>query len=134
MKKPVMYIFLNHGLNMSVGKAAAQAGHAAVEGYRLSSFKAQDAWYLGNHYTKIVLKADDGEQLTTVERYLNDRGFKTSLIIDEGRTEIPAFSKTALGVEIVDKSDAHTAATFGEFELYPNDTIQSVGPPTLPLR
>ena len=122
MKKPVMYLFLNRGLGMSTGKSAAQVAHAAVEAYRISSPKAQDAWYLGGHYAKLVMLAEDAEQLDTFERYINERGFKTGLIIDEGRTEIKPFSKTALGVEIVDKGDEHVLATFGEFKTYPKDT------------
>jgi peptidyl-tRNA hydrolase len=119
--KPVMYSFLNRGLGMSTGKAAAQAQHAAVEAYRASSPRMIEAWYLGGHYTKMVMLADDAEQLTTIQQYIEERGFKSKLIIDEGRTEIPPFSKTALGVEIVDKSDVHVLATFGEFKLYPKD-------------
>ena len=121
MSKPVMYTFLNKGLGMSLGKAAAQASHAAVESYRISNLKMIDQWYEGGHYTKLVMQADDSEQLKTIERYLNERGFKTSLIIDEGRTEIPAFSVTALGVEIVDKSDLHVQASFESFKTYRED-------------
>lgn len=113
--KPVLYLFINKGLEMSPGKIAAQASHAAVEAFRISKSEMVDAWYLGNHYTKLVLEARDAEHMTTIERYLNDRGFKTALIIDEGRTEIAPHSITALGVEIVDKSDEHTKETFGDF-------------------
>lgn len=125
--KPVMYIFLNKGLGMSTGKAAAQAAHAAVEAYRLSTNAAEsgpdgerliDAWYKGGHYTKIVLEARDEAQLHTIDRYLRDRGQQTALIIDEGRTEISAFSATALGVAIVDKDDEYVAATFSSFKTY----------------
>ena len=122
-----MYLFLNKGLGMSTGKAAAQVAHAAVEAYRLSPAKAQNAWYLGNHYTKLVMVAEDEAQLDTYERYINDRGFRTSLIIDEGRTEITAHSKTALGVEIVDKADPHVQATFEGFKLYPKDEKRRKG-------
>lgn len=118
--KPVMYLFLNRGLGMSTGKASAQVAHAAVEAYRISDPKMVNAWYLGKHYTKLVLLAEDAEQLTTFREYIEGRGFKTSLIIDEGRTEIKAFSKTALGVEIVDKADQHVIDTFGEFKIYQN--------------
>lgn len=113
-----MYTFLNRGLGMSPGKLAAQASHAAVEAYRISSPKMVDAWYCGKHYTKLIMLAEDAEQLSTIQTYIEARGFRTSLIIDEGRTEIPPFSKTALGVEIVDKDDEHVLATFGEFQVY----------------
>lgn len=131
---PVLYIFLNKGLGMSTGKSAAQAAHAAVEAYKLTmgavnsgNQTAQDverAWYEGGHYKKIVLEARDRHQLRDIERYLNDRRFRTALIIDEGHTEIAAFSPTALGVELVDKDNSHVAATFGEFKLYRDEQPQ----------
>jgi PTH2 family peptidyl-tRNA hydrolase len=120
-----MYLFLNRGLGMSVGKSAAQASHAAVEAYVISDPDMREQWHLGGHYAKIVLAVDDAEQLSTVQQYIEDRTFKTRLIIDEGRTEIPPFSKTALGVEIVDKADEHVLATFGEFKLYPKPKASS---------
>lgn len=130
-----MYIFVNRGLGMSSGKIAAQAAHAAVEAYRaseaLEEFELIDAWVSGGHYTKIVLGADDSTQLLTIDRYLTDRGFDTSLIIDEGRTEIEPMSPTALGVEIVDKDDPHVSDTFSHFKLYkdaePSDPEPSEG-------
>lgn len=133
--KPAMYIFINRGLGMSPGKIAAQAGHAAVEAYRLSdpyiSYDAEltaaerltqkkllAAWYTGGHYAKYVMEARDNEHIRDIERYLKDRGFRTALILDEGHTEVPPISPTALGVALVDKDDEHTAATFSSFRLY----------------
>lgn len=128
---PAMYIFLNRQLEMSTGKAAAQAGHAAVEAYRLSTHQLIDIWYRGGHYKKLVMEAQSATQLLVIQRYIEDRGFATKLIIDEGRTEIEPFQATALGVEIVDKDDPHVAATFGSFRLYQDrSTWQSKLPVT----
>jgi PTH2 family peptidyl-tRNA hydrolase len=113
-----MYLFLNRGLGMSMGKACAQVAHAAVEAARISDPKMVDTWNSGGHYTKIILTAEDEAQITTIKEYLETRGFDTSMIIDEGRTEIKPFSKTALGVAIVDKADQHVQDTFSGFELY----------------
>lgn len=113
-----MYSFINRGLGMTPGKIAAQAQHAAVEAFRISDPAMLDAWYLGGHYCKLVMIADDDFHLLTIQKYIEERGFKTKLIIDEGRTEIRPLSMTALGVEVVDRDDPHTAATFGEFKLY----------------
>ncbi len=113
-----MYIFLNKGLGMSTGKAAAQAAHAGVEAFRISDESMIRHWYCGGHYTKLVMEAQDATHLFTIKEYLEARGFKTSLIIDEGMTEIPAHTATALGVEVVDRDKMHTAATFGSFKLY----------------
>jgi PTH2 family peptidyl-tRNA hydrolase len=119
---PVMYIVLNKGAEMSPGKLAAQAAHAAVEAYLASpDSNLKRVWHRGGHYTKIVLEARDAEHLCNIERYINERGFDTRLIIDEGRTEVAPHTPTALGVEIVDKHDAHVQATFGTFDLYRED-------------
>lgn len=126
--KPAMYIFINKGLGMSGGKIGAQAGHAAVEAALISNGSAEpiteemakvwDAWRVGKHYMKLVMEAQSQEHLLVIERYLNDRGFKTALIIDEGHTEVAPITATALGVQVVDKDDPHTAATFASFKLY----------------
>ncbi len=65
-----------------------------------------------------VLEAADADELQVQQKYIEDRGFKTSLIIDEGRTEIDPFTPTALGVEVLNKNNPHVAATFGEFRLF----------------
>jgi peptidyl-tRNA hydrolase len=139
---PAMYLFLNKGLGMSTGKAAAQVAHAAVEAYRISMNADSPArhgekrpqphlpstalyetnvvrrWYCGGHYMKLVMEARDSDHLRAIETYLEARGFRTVLIIDEGRTEVEHLTLTALGVEIVDKDDPHVQATFGDFKLY----------------
>lgn len=112
---------------MSTGKAAAQAAHASVEGVRISAREPNgnpwdasivNRWYRGGHYTKIVLEVADAEALRVAKDYIEARGFKTSLIIDEGRTEIEPMSMTALGVEILDKDQPHVRETFSVFKLY----------------
>lgn len=125
-----MYIIANRGLKMSPGKLAAQVAHAAVEAYRISDEKMITRWYRGGHHTKIVLGADDELAMTNMEAYLEKRGFKTHQVIDEGRTEIKAFSRTALGVEVVDKDIPHVAETFSSFKTYkplPSDNPSNVG-------
>lgn len=113
--KPVMYIFANSSLGMSPGKLAAQVAHAAVEAYRLTPAEMAKEWYKGGHYTKLVMDGGDEQSLQTIHQYLQRRDFKLQLIIDEGRTEIKPFTLTAIGVEIVDKDDEHTAMTFASF-------------------
>ena len=113
-----MYIFLNKGLHMSVGKAAAQAAHAAVEAYKASDKHLIEQWELGGHYAKYVLEADNAEHLSTISTYISKRGFLVIPIIDEGLTEVEPHSLTAIGIPIVNKLDAHTNATFSSFRLY----------------
>lgn len=136
---PAMYIFVNKGLGMSTGKTAAQAAHAAVEAYRISMSRTPEGrstiwphmpakvlyetnevrrWYRGGHYMKLVMECRDDAHILATEQYLKNRGFNTALIYDEGHTEIPAVTPTALGVEIVDKDNPHVQASFGCFDLY----------------
>lgn len=118
MANAVMYIFVSEGSGMSTGKIASQAAHAAVEAYRISPQALLNEWYKGQHYTKLVMGAKNAMHLYQIERYLNDRGFKTAMIIDEGMTEVEAHTATALGVQVVDKDDPHTLATFSTFSLF----------------
>lgn len=113
------YLFINKGARMSPGKIAAQAGHAAVEGYKQTGSPAIiDAWYEGGGYKKIVLEARDEVHLHSIHHYLSERGIAHKLIIDEGHTEVAAHTATAIGTAVLDKDDPHVAATMGDFRLY----------------
>lgn len=116
--RPAMYIFVNRDLGMSAGKMAAQAAHAAVEGFRISRPSMIEEWYKGGHYTKLVMLARDADHLDAIKHALEERGFRTVLIVDEGMTEIAPHSKTALGIEIVDRDDEHTGKSFSGFQTY----------------
>ncbi len=120
---PVQYIIVKRNHGMSEGKLGAQIGHAAVEGVRISAKSPWgnpwdstivNRWYQGGHYAKIVLEC---ENLAVTERYIRDRGFKTALIIDEGRTEVEPLTETAIGVEVLDKDMPHVRETFSQFKL-----------------
>lgn len=109
---------------MSAGKIAAQVAQASIGAYRISNAKIAAQWWdIGQHHPTYVMLARDDMHLAFIERYLRDRNFDTFIMIDEGMTEIEPITPTALAVEIVDKADPHTAATFMAFELY-RDTIR----------
>lgn len=107
---------------MSSGKCAAQAAHAetlAMWGAKPSMEDPLFAQWMGyGHYAKYVMKAEDSIQMYTIERYLNERGFETYMVIDEGHTEGTYFVPTAMAVELVDKDDERVASIFGEFRRY----------------
>lgn len=117
---PTLYLFVNRGLGMSPGKIAAQAAHAAVEGFRATPPDSNllRLWLKGLHYKKIVLLGRDTEHMTNIGIYLDARRFTFVPIIDEGMTEIEPHSFTAIGCALVDKNEPHTAATFSSFDLY----------------
>lgn len=116
--RPVQYIFANRGLGMSPGKLAAQVAHASVLAADKSKSELLDEWLESGHYTKLVMLALDATHVQTIDRYLTDRGYVTCMVIDEGHTEIPAHSITALGVELVDKDDERVRQHFSDFALY----------------
>lgn len=121
--KTAMYLFANQGIGMSPGKLAAQVSHAAVEAYRLTTLNASqddqklpilDHWHKRG-YTKLVMEARDTEHLISIHTALVQKGYNTSLIIDEGRTEIAPQTPTALGVEVVDRDDEQVQFDFSDF-------------------
>lgn len=121
----VMYIFVNKGLGMSVGKVAAMAAHGATEAVLGSDPLLVKKWREGGHYCKLVMQAKDEEELSRIDKYITDRGFKTFRIIDEGMTEIDPMSFAALGVEVVSREDPHVEKTFSIFQLY-RDSVRVV--------
>lgn len=117
MNNPVVYVFLNKSLSMSVGKAAAQAVHAAMEvGRVLENFP--DTWTNVARRTVIVLEARDENHMRNIQDFLFDRGFDTHRIIDEGVNEIDPHTWTALATEVLEKDDQKVIDAFGSFKLY----------------
>lgn len=128
----VQYIIANQGANMSGGKLAAQVAHAAVKAYEQTwnlpgGWESIEVWNRTGH-TKIVLAARDNEHMYTAERYLIEQKIPTTLIIDEGRTEIPALTPTALASVLVDKDDELIKFAFGTFKLYGDRLIAPIAP------
>lgn len=117
-ENPVIYIFLNKSLGMSVGKAAAQAAHAAVFAAADSDESKQQLWRVSPHKTIIVLEARDEDHLRNIEKYLRQRDFVANMIVDEGVNEIDPHTITALSSEILDKNDERVSLTFSSFSLY----------------
>lgn len=114
---PVLYVILNGSLNMSPGKAAAQAVHAAMmlpEDAR-SEFTGDDRPY---KRTVIVLEAKDGVQMDNIVDYVDNAGLKCEYYIDEGKNEVDAFSFTAMAVETIDENDEEAREIFSALPLY----------------
>jgi peptidyl-tRNA hydrolase len=137
--KTVQYIFINAGLAMSTAKTAAMASHAAIGGFRKTVENGHKArldrlheWERTGEMT-VILEARDEGHLRNIKDFLTDKGFRTAAIIDEGRTEVPSHSFTALGVEIVDKDDPLVAAAFSDFRtLKDRPRVADPEPPRVP--
>lgn len=130
--KPARYIFLNRGLEMSAGKCAAQAAHAetlALNDFFVEKYEHDatwitqqeilwDKWFGDGHYAKYVMTASDATQMFTIKHYLEERGFKCYMVVDEGHTEDTYFVPTAMAVELVNKDDERITSIFDEFRMY----------------
>ena len=92
----VMYIIVNGGLKMRSGKTAAQVGHAIHKITEVCVKTRKKLWrkYNSNCCPKIVLRTkDQDELLEIIER---TQSLYKTYVIDEGRTQIPPDSLTAI--------------------------------------
>ena len=103
---------------MSVGKASAQAAHAAVIATINSSEKGRQVWLKSIHKTIIVLEARDDNHIIKLKQYLSDRGIRLHEIIDEGVNEIDPHTTTALASNILDKEAVEVIQAFSTFNLF----------------
>lgn len=115
---PIIYIFLNKGLHMSVGKAAAQAAHAMAISMVNSSPKLQKEWQDAIHKTVIVLEARDEGHMRNIRDYLSQRNIALAYVIDEGVNEIDPHVYTAMSTPVLPKDDEDVRAAMSTFKLY----------------
>ena len=112
MDNPIVYVVINGELNMSPGKAAAQAVHAASMLDNIGQF--------GENVkrTVIVLEANNSQQLFNLHYYLDACGIDSAVYIDEGMNEVDAYSATALAAGLVASDDTETRDIFSQFPLF----------------
>src|SRR4030042_3385562 len=87
-------------LQMSKGKIAAQAGHAAVSAAQdayVHHKKWWEAWFFEGQ-RKIAVKVQNEKELSELEEQAKDLGLPNALIIDRGLTQIPEGTVTCLGI------------------------------------
>jgi PTH2 family peptidyl-tRNA hydrolase len=116
-------------LNMSKGKTAAQVGHAVLGAYKAARFGGTDhengrlwrAWARAwdkRACAKITLKVDNEEAMFAIAAAAEAAGLPHIVIEDAGRTEIPAGTRTVVGIGPAPKAliDALTGPR-GKFPL-----------------
>jgi PTH2 family peptidyl-tRNA hydrolase len=87
-------------LQLSKGKIAAQAGHAAVSAAQ-NAYVHNKKWWEGWFYEgqrKIAVKVTGEKELHELEEAAEDLGLPHALIVDAGLTEIPEGTVTCLGI------------------------------------
>lgn len=93
-------IVFRSDLKLSKGKAAVQAGHAAVssgEEARKHHKKWLEDW-LTEGQRKIAVKVKNEKEMRELESQAKDLELPCALIIDRGLTEIPPNTVTCLGI------------------------------------
>ena len=93
-------IIVRNDLEMSKGKTATQAGHAAVsaaEDARKHYAKWWSAWF-SEGKCKIVVKVNGEKELLKLEDEAQEMGLPHALIADRGLTEVPPGTVTCLGI------------------------------------
>ena len=87
-------------LQMSKGKIAAQAGHAAVSAAQEAFVHKKKWWeaWLFEGQRKIAVKVQNEKELGELEAAADDLGLPHALIVDRGLTEIPEGTVTCLGI------------------------------------
>lgn len=112
MKNPRIYVVLNGELNMSPGKAAAQAVHSVM---LLNGNSKQD--FVSDYLrTVIVVEAKNSEQIRNLAIYLDEASIDSDYYIDEGVNEVDAYSVTALAAFVGDNEEDYNK--FESFPLY----------------
>ena len=109
-----MVIVARKDLDLSKGKLAAQAAHAAVECTLKAQKHARDALaeWLAQGQMKAVVKVPRLEDYFPLKQQAERLGLCTALITDAGHTEIPAGTVTVLAIgpgpeRLVDQVTGH---------------------------
>lgn len=93
-------IVFHADLKLSKGKAAVQAGHAAVSAAEEARKHHRQWWedWIAEGQRKIAVKARSEKELLALEEEARDLSLPYALIVDRGLTEIPPGTITCLGI------------------------------------
>jgi len=108
-------IVLRKDLGLSPGKAAAQAAHASLQACKLAKAADLKKWEKEGA-KKVVLAVESEAELLDVFQRAKRARLPAAIISDAGLTEIPAGTKTAVGIGPAE--DAKIDAIVGSLKLY----------------
>ena len=92
-----LIICVRHDLKMTVGKVAAQVGHAVHAALSATTARDLHKWEAEGS-KKVTLKVDSEEQLLEIQAAACKNGLVAEYIQDAGRTEVEPGTKTVLAV------------------------------------
>ena len=84
-------------LKMKKGKIAAQCCHGAIGAYKKSPSDKIKKWE-NEAYGKVVLKVKTLEELNEIKKLADKKGVVNYMVVDAGKTQIPASSVTVLAL------------------------------------
>jgi peptidyl-tRNA hydrolase len=90
-------IVVNETLKLPRGKLAAQVAHASVAAFIEADQEAKQRW-LADGMPKVVLESQGEETLRQLETLAKARKIPAGLVVDAGRTVVPAGTITCLGL------------------------------------
>jgi PTH2 family peptidyl-tRNA hydrolase len=95
-----LVVVFRSDLKLSKGKAAVQAGHAAVSSAEDARKRHRQWWeeWLYEGQRKIAVKVKTEKELVQLEQEAKEFGLPCALIVDRGLTEIPPNTVTCLGI------------------------------------
>lgn len=95
-----LVVVFRSDLHLSKGKAAVQAGHAAVSAAEEARKRHREWWeeWLYEGQRKIAVKVKTEKELIELEEQAKELGLPCALIVDRGLTEIPPNTVTCLGI------------------------------------
>ena len=100
-----------NGEKVRSGKLMAQASHASLESYKISTPAHRYIWETYNQYKKIVLSVHSEAELLALHNTLEDAGLHSSLILDSGLTEFNSPTYTCLAVlDLEDRLNRFTSS------------------------
>ena len=97
---PKMVLVVRGELRLTPGKTAVQVAHAAVMLYQEAEKHGRgrlDSW-LAAGQKKIAVVAETLDDLEALRRAAKGRGLATVYVEDAGLTEVPAGTRTVLGI------------------------------------
>lgn len=112
----VMYIFVPKKPRMSPGKIASQVSKVATLVTAHSKNGRLKDWIKNHGMMTLVLEVKDQVALHNVMHYLEQEKMEYASYNDEGYTEVPAGTMTAIATGIIDKEKE--GWRFERFKLY----------------
>ena len=112
MNKPeiklIQYVIVSKRPRMSKGKIASQVAHATFRALVLQD--DSDSIYLIEEWKQtgmcvIVLQCKNQQELMNISKYLDTENIINHIVIDEGLTEIPMGTATALATGVLPESE-----------------------------